>query len=311
MTLPPWYVLVSMCVGFCALVVGLTALTVATKNYRRKSGLLIRGSFTVAQSVDCNDHYVSKIILENMKDRGITIFSIFLRIGHNYYVELEDFEEKPLILKAYETYQQDFGPIQFYGLNGNRFSLKKLFSDRKIKKRLVLSTGDGKYVVPKSISQWNPILDMFKNHSTAVLRTVATTHKGKYVGANIKFVVEFFGENKKEEIVLLREQDFRIKRFNDFQLTQESLESKQSLEYFFKQQIDYGKLKVVSYKVHETKEWRQRIEEHYSHGEFPAEPYNWFQYYFLGKISTWLADRKLKKQNLELVKNRTNSVIPD
>jgi hypothetical protein len=148
----PWYVI-------AALFVSATALFVAAKNYWRKAGIKVRGTYSIASSRDCNDKYVSTIILENLKDRAVTIFALYLRVGHSYYIQIEDFEDRPLLLRAFETYQKDFGPIQFYGINNNRINLNRLLDDRNIKKGLVLSTADGKYVVPSRIMQWNPIAD--------------------------------------------------------------------------------------------------------------------------------------------------------
>jgi hypothetical protein len=86
----------------------------------------------------CNDVYVTEVILENLKDRAVTIFSIYLKIGHNYYVELENLEEKPLVLKAFETYRREFGPIEFYGINNNKIRLNDLLGDRMVRRLSVV-----------------------------------------------------------------------------------------------------------------------------------------------------------------------------
>lgn len=299
MMLYEWLALIPNPLGVLALIVGITALVVAMKNYRRKSGLLIRGSFISAQSIECNDRYVSKIILENMKDRSVTIYCVYLRLGHNYFIELESFEDKPLILKPYETYHQDFGPIDFYELNGNRFNLNQLFENKKIKKRLALSTGDGKYVVPRPIEKWNPISDFFRNYWTVVLHPITTTYKGKYIGSNVKFVIEFASKEKEDEIVLLRSDDYKFSKFKNFRLTSESLESKEKLENFLLQQIALGKLVEIKYQVFDASEWRRRFDKYYDKDEIIAEYYSWIKYTLLGRIHTWLSNRELHKENIE------------
>lgn len=60
---------------------------IAWRNYRRKAGVLIRGNYAIMEMFACKDLFVSTIILENQKDRAITIFGIYLRIGFNYYIE--------------------------------------------------------------------------------------------------------------------------------------------------------------------------------------------------------------------------------
>lgn len=164
-----WYAIAALCISALALFV-------ATKNYRRKAGILVRGAFSLAESRDCNDKFVSNIILENLKDRAITIFAVYLRVGHSYYVEVENFEDRPLLLRAFETYQKDYGPIQFYGINSNRINLNDILNEPKAKKCLVLSTADGKYVVPSSIRRWSPVGDFFRNHLTAVVRPVRAVY---------------------------------------------------------------------------------------------------------------------------------------
>ena len=101
--------------------ISIIILTVAVWNYRRKSGVDIQGSYTVSSSRDCDDKYVSSIVLENLKDRSITIFSIYLQVGRPYHVELDNFKDAPLILKPFETFHKDYGPIEFY-----EFTMKKV-----------------------------------------------------------------------------------------------------------------------------------------------------------------------------------------
>ena len=51
-------------------------------------------------SVDCDDPYLSSLVIENLKDRAITIFEIYLKVGSNCYIQVEDFGSKPLVLRA-------------------------------------------------------------------------------------------------------------------------------------------------------------------------------------------------------------------
>lgn len=153
-----------------AIALSLTALFFTVRNYLRKEGIGIRGGFSINSSVECHDDFVGTVTLENIKDRSITIFSIYLRVGYNYYIKLSDYEESPLILKAYETLSTAYGPITGYTVSSTRVDINNLLKNKKIKKRIVLSTSTGKYVVPRFINRWNPILEMFKNDSVAVLR---------------------------------------------------------------------------------------------------------------------------------------------
>ena len=207
------------------------------------SPVSLRGNFQITASVDCDDRYVSTIVLENLKDRATTIFAIYLEVDHGYYIEVEDFDEKPLVLRGFEAYQQWFGPIQLYGSNTSRIDVNGILADTKIRKRLVISTSDGKYVVPSPLKRWRPVSDFFANHMTEIIHPVRTSHKEQDIGSNIEYVVEFVSAADDEEIVLVRHDDFlRTRKFRTFALTKESLESKDALEVFLKEQMDKGAL---------------------------------------------------------------------
>jgi hypothetical protein len=294
----PWYIPIT--IGVSAL-----ALFVATKNYRRKSGMLVRGAFTLGSSIDCNDRYIANIVLENLKDRAITVFAIYLRVGFNYFIEIEKFDEKPLVLKSFETYQKEFGPIQFYGINTNRIKLDPLLGDSKIRKRLVLSTADGKYVVPKSINKWHPAADFFQNHLTAIVHPIRTIYKEKHLGSNIKFVVEFIGKNGGVEIIPVRSEDFRLKIFKGFNLTPASLESSAALTAYLNEQLANGSLVCESFEVHDLDGWRERINELYTNKTIEARYIGRFYYHIIGRLLTWYSNRKLRQENAKRLLNQT------
>jgi len=280
-----------------ALCISLVALFVAIKNYRRKAGLCVRGSFSVAASRACNDQYVKTIILENLKDRAITIFAAYLQVGYNLYILIEDFDDKPLILKAFESYQKEYGPIEFYSSNSDRIDLNNLFDNKKIKKRLVLSTADGKYVIPSSIQRWNPISDFFKNHMTIMVYPLQSIYKEKYLGANIKYVVDIEKQSGKTEVVPIQANDFQIKVFRTFSLTQESLKNKEALSKYISEQILNGNLICRRFLVHDIETWRENANKHYSGQPIIAESCNAFQYFILGRVFTLYSDWKLNREN--------------
>lgn len=297
--MPTWYYALGS-------IIAIIGLGFAIKNYHRKSGLLIRGIYSISTSIDCDDAFVSKIILENLKDRAVTIFAIYLKVGPGYYIQLENFEDRPLLLKAYETYQKELGPVQFYGSNMHRVKLDHLLQDKKIRKRLVLSTGEGKYVVPLPIKRWNPVTDFFKNHLTAIIRPVHTQYKEKYIGANIAYIIEFIGENDHEEVVLVRKDDYKVKKFRAFNLTKESLETKETLENFLTEHIHNGNLSCKKFTVIDTEPSKARLAEDYSLKPIEIPKHNRFQYHVLGKFITWKSNRHLKIENAKLKQDPIN-----
>lgn len=280
-----------------ALGLSLIALYFTFRRFLLKAGTKIFGSYSIASSISCNDRYVSSVALENHKDRATIIYCIYLKIGNNYFLEIENFEDIPLILKPFETYQKDFDPIAFYEVSVKKIGLDRLLEDSKVRKQLVLSTSRGKYEVKSWIRRWNPIVDFFKNHMTAVIRPVRSTYKGSSYGSNVKYLVEFRSGDGHEEVVPLHPEDYRRKIFKSFRLTKESLESIQSLEAYLQKQKWNGILNVASIKVHDLDTWRKQVYEKNDMKVFEARYYNKFQYLVLGRIGTAWDDYKLKREN--------------
>lgn len=279
--------------------ISVLALLIAIKNYRRKAGVNVRGVFTTASGRSCDDVYITEVILENLKDRAVTIFAIYLKIGYNYYLELENLEEKPLILKPFEAYRGQLGPIEFYGISGNKIILNGLFRDRTVRKQLVLSTSDGKYQVPSSIRRWSPIGDFFRNHLTAVIRPVYSTYKDTYLGGNIAYVVELVGQEGEEQIVPIHPRDYELQIFRNFTITKDSLSSKEALEQLLQKQMDEGKLPCKRYVVYDMQAWREKAHEFYSGAiTIQAKYCNAFQYYVMGRVLSKYADWKLNRENV-------------
>ena len=95
--------LISVPLSLLALLVGFVALWYTIKMFYMKKGIDVRCSYSVCSSIECDDRYVSNFILENRKDKSIVIFHTYLKLGHNYYLELENFENEPLIIKPFEV----------------------------------------------------------------------------------------------------------------------------------------------------------------------------------------------------------------
>lgn len=297
MQIPPPLMLLPM-------LISLIALWVAVKNYFRKNGIELRGSFQIASSRYCEDRYVSNILIENIKDRSTTIFDIYLKVGHSIYIHLVEFDENPLILKPYETYQKQFGPIEFYGFNLRKVNINDLLANPKLKKRLVLSTSDGKYTVPRSIGSWNPVVEFFDNHLTGILQPVPSRYKGTDLGSNIKYVVEVTDQLDKVQIVPVGRADHDIGVFQNFRLTKESLASKADLELFLlDRQID-GKLNVKDFCVHDIDIWRDQRHRDYGEEVVKIDFDSFLRYHLIGRWFTYRQNRDVRQKNKLLARPR-------
>ena len=299
--------LISLFTSIVALLISIIALIYTAKTYLLKSGATIRGSYDIcSSSIACEDQYVSSVMLENLKDRAITIFKIFLRIGTNYYVEVENFGEEPLILNPFEVFYKEYDPIDLYNINLNRIDLNDLFSNKNIKKNIVLSSSEGKYIIKSNIIRWDPVYDFFKNHFTAVIFPRRAIFEGKSYGINTKYIVEITAENGKNEIIPIYPSDYRIKKFRNFALTKNALESTESLEKYLYDQVDSGHLNCKDIKVHDIGPLLEKMYEAEKDEPINASYCNWFTYHILGPIITKISDFKQKKKNRRIKKDRAN-----
>ncbi len=282
-----------------------TILLISLRNYWRKSWINVSGSFSIASSINCDDRYVSHISLENQKDRVVNIFAIYLQVGHAYYISLESFKNEPLVLKPYETYRKELGPIEFYAVNTKKVNFDPLLENDRARKRIVLSTSRGRYIVKSRIKHWDPIIYFFQNHLAAVVRPIPSKYKGMYLGSNIKFVVELKFEDGKEEVIAIHPNDYRYKRFRSFQLTQESLESKLALETFLRANQAQRKLNVKTIKVFDVDTWREESNDFYKGEKIDVKDRGFFYFHIVGRSLTWLSNRRMRKMNLKARNNVT------
>jgi hypothetical protein len=288
----------------------LSALIVACLNYRRKSALKLRSQYSISSSIECTDSYVSDLALENLKDRAVTIYAIYLKLGHNYYIQIDDFNGSPLILKAYESWKKSYGPIQQYAVSMQRINMEGMF-DPKIKNNIVLSTTQGKYIIKESINHWDPTHSWFYNHATASIRTRTLSIRDTLIGDRPSFAVEFTSQSGSTKIATYHKDDYKFVKFSKFKLTPESLENRANLEAFLNEQIKNGNLNCAGIVIHDLDQWKTNQKK--VHKEpIDAKYINWFEYYVLARFLTFKKTRALMKENkrisAEAKVNRTTEI---
>ena len=129
--------LASMVTALVALIVSIIALVYTAKAYLLKSGAYIRGLYSICSSISCDDKYIHHMNLENLKDRAVVIFKIYLQVGHNYFIEIDDFEDNPLILRPFEIFYKEYDPIDLYSVGMGRILLNDLLDDKSAKQKIV------------------------------------------------------------------------------------------------------------------------------------------------------------------------------
>ena len=244
-----------------------------------KLGKNIKGGYTIGSSIDCEDTFISRIVLENFKDRSVVIYGIFFRMGVNNYIQLEEFKNEPLILEPFGCYVKEYLPIDFYDCNLVRINYDNLLKDWKVKKNIVLSTSQGRVVVQLRSTYWTPLTEFHKNRKPILCRIVRTTYEGISYGLNIKYILKIEHVPGKYNFFPINLDEYKFNTF-ELKLSQESLESKDNLENFLKVAIRDGLLGCRNIEVIDINRAR---EEKYSPFDFKTRydpvQYNWFQYY--------------------------------
>lgn len=276
------------------------ALIFAIKSYKLKSGQSIRGLYSTASSIACEDGFISSIELENYKDKAIIIYIIYLKIGHNCYIELETFEDNPLILNPFEVYKKNYDPIDLYSVNSNRVSIEKLLGNRKIKHSIVLSTSNGKYKVKKSIKYWDVTGKSFKNHMTAIVRPNRSIYKSKSYGCNAKYLVDLKYHNGFEDVIPIYKEKYDV--FKNFTISSENIQSKSKLEFLLNQMKLQGKLTCTEFEVIDIGNFREEMYKRYEKDIYDIEHANWVTYHIVGRLITILDDYKLHCENKKIEK---------
>ena len=273
------------------------ALAVAILNFRRKSDINISGSLIYSLGSPSSNAYVSKIFLDNKKDRAVTIYAVYLMIMPNYYIQLEDLEKEPLILPPYSSVVREYGEAHFCRINLNGIDLNSLFDTKrgnrtsKRKKLIVLSTADGRYVVKNSIRRWSPVGLLFRNHLTAIIHPVTVKYKDQFVDPRAKFLV-VLNYRDSEQILMIRQDEYLYIRFKNFQFSKSDLDDMETVREFFELQRSNGNVHFDSVEVMDPSKWVQVPER-----VVKAPEIGWLEYNVLGLVKTWISDRKLDYAN--------------
>ncbi len=280
-----------------AVIVGLLTLGVSHHLLEMKSGIKMRGNFSETSSVTCSDTYVSSIDLENLKDRTIAIYKIYLLLNRGLYLEVDDFSEKPLILKPFEVFHKRYDPIDHYAVSLRRINIDKFLFANKKRPKILLVTSEGKYVVRRPLRIWSPLPLFFHNHLTAIIRPYRTEVGGIAYGEASKYVVILKNNDGTSHTIPLYSDSFRKPIFTEFRLTEKSLESKLSLEIFLNKKIQDGLLEVDQVIIHDLESWRAGRLINAKAPPLLAPTYNWFTYNVAGPVVTKWGNLKRKHQN--------------
>ena len=132
---------------------------------------------------------------------------------------------------------------------------------------------------------------------TAVIQPIRSTYKGRAYGNNAKYIVDVKTESGKEDTIAIYPRDYEVKRFRNFRIPKEVLESKETFEEFLYEKATEGSLNCVDITVTDIEAWRKEIYQDHGAEVIEAKPYGWFTYVILGRALTILSDYRLKIKN--------------
>ncbi len=274
-------------IALASFAIAALALVFAIRGDRRKSGIDIRAEFSVASSVWSSERWVAEMRLENLKDRPVNVYKIYLEVGHGLHIEVENFTDNPLSLDAYSVFQQIYDPVEFYSHGMSRVT--GFLGDKKSRQRIVLTTSQGRYYPRCGTKTFDdPFLDtILSNITTGVVHPERLKHKGRSYGSEAKFVVTFSNADGTEEVVPIYPHDYEIRKFRNFKLTREAIESQQSLEEFLQEQVAAGNLSYLSLSVVDLDAVRRDVFKDYSETK-TLTPQGWFSNKVLGRgLTLW------------------------
>ena len=288
-------------ISVAAFVVASVALLYTCRGDRRKSGIDIRYRLAISSSVSSSERWVSEVVLQNAKDRAVSIFKMYLEVGHGLYIEIEDFSRSPLILEAYGIHHQQYDPIEFYV--GGPYRCIDVLGDRKSRQRLVLITAQGRHFPKRRIKFDDPIYDSIStNYTASVVHPIRLDYGGRSYGSEVMYIVTLKSADGKEEVIPIYPRDYELKWFKELGLTRQAMESKQALEDCIRSQMDMGNLNCADVDIFDPGPGRSRWYHEYERaGHVPVR--GWFQYNVLGRCWTMRERWRMHRDNQGLRKN--------
>lgn len=255
-------------------------------------------SYSSQSSIQNSDDYISSVTIQNLQDRPLVVFKIYFQLWYNLFIELEDFEEKPLIIKPFEVYQWNYWPILFYWNSWfERYIINKLIHDKTVKKKFILETVEGKYKKSHVLHKF------FKNYYTWIISPFRLMYNDKYYWEEIDFIVDFIHQNWKTESVWISKKNFRWV-FRNVSLEEEHLVSVDTLKEYLNLQRE--KWNFICDQI-DVLDWKKKLNDLFNYDKLKKidlPKVTFLEYYFLWKIDTFFQKIKTKIKNSKLVKKK-------
>lgn len=294
-----------------SLFVSVIVLFITYKTYILKYGHKVRGWIGISSSITSSNNYFHSLVLENLKDKDLVIFDIYVRFGHNIYLNMldkDDLNESYFhIIPALSTKEFRFGPAIEYISGTELVNSSQLFDNNRTNQSIVLATNQGKVVVRPFKKGWSPISDYFNNYGTVIINPIRYYSDNSIYGrkgkekerVNPAIDYSTYGNQTLFLVVLKRKyfgvvtypiwKSCKVQYFSDIDFTEESLTSKESLKKFLlkeksNKRIDFESIDTII----DFQSYVSDVRKKYTTDPIQFEPENWFTYRIVDKIQTYL-----------------------
>ncbi|MQY43442.1 hypothetical protein GG681_12390 [Epibacterium sp. SM1969] len=293
-----WLQALSTLAAFVALLLSVVAVYFSARTYWQKKGAFIRGNYRLTSgSIATEDKYVNEVILENLKDRAVVVFAIYLKLSPNFTIKLESFEDDPTIIKPFEVIKRTYDPVDFYSFNMKKFDLNGLIDDRYQKNRLMLSTSDGRLVVKRPIPLWNPVHAWFSNYMNVTFEARRALFDGRGFGGNVLYLVNLYDGTEKKQVLPLYPGEAKFKWYRDLGGTNESLEAAEKVKAVFEDAILRDGLQFDRVEVIDVQAKKESSNFLPTGERKVAKRHSWLYVNIVGRLATKLDKRRLRKRN--------------
>lgn len=305
--------LLSFGISFLSLIVSIVVLVLTYQAWHLKVGKKVKGYWGYGSSIEAGGHYIGHVVLENCKDKDLVIHNMYLRFGRNIYLDLfaKDAVNNSYvhILPPLSTVVFNFGGALLYDDGSRIVDFDSLFRGKnRIDAKIVLNTNDGKIVVGNFRRGWSPTYQYFNNFATMLIRPISyytdTSVYGKQgsvtlehkaidytsYGKGTLFLVDLELEDN-QVVTFPVFKDIKCYKFAELDFTDDNLKDSNSLRLFLEKSKKQNKIDFVSIKkITDLQKSREELLSQYTNSDTPLalETLNWWNYFIVSQIETWI-----------------------
>lgn len=312
---------INIIIAASALIVSLIVLRITYITWKLKYGQAVRASIAIART---NKTYISNVVVENLKDRDLIIYAIYIKFGANVYIDLLDidyhFDRYTHIIPGLSTRIFELGPPLYYTKSSLEVDIEELLNNWTAGS-IVLHTNIGLIKAKKIKNNWLPIVQYFKNYGTSYIRPRRFYTKNSVPSSKRQSENYIDYTSYDSSVIYVVTLKFADGTFYDFEIppthnyvpfqklkfSDEVLANEDMLREYFINSRDKGLIKFEE--IIGISNIQQIIEKDRKIGieknPYKIEVLNWFDYHIIWKFRTLWYNRNCRKKKRVLNTPRT------